>query len=112
MARPAAHDHAGQQRAARRAAVAARTWPATICVGRGHDQLHAVLDRPVAVEQQDILGAGADIDRQNSAMALPLHRWLTSCSCYHTMGRGTIASPVASSNRKTQTAYNGHKGKS
>src|SRR5450759_3399963 len=33
--------------------------------GRGHDQLQTVLWRALAIEKQDILGAGADVDGED-----------------------------------------------
>ena len=64
-ARPAAHDHAGdQQGQPRRGRPPDLLRPISTC-RRGHHQLQAVLRRPLAVEEQDVLGAGADVDGED-----------------------------------------------
>ncbi len=60
-ARPAAHNHAGDQEG-QASCCRLLDLPSDQQRGRRHDQLQAVLRRPLAVEEQDILGAGANVD--------------------------------------------------
>ena len=71
MAWPAAHQRAMQRDWYAR--VSGRTHSLRYDLRRrGHHQLRAVFHRPIAIEEQDILGTGANINRENT-------HWVYSC---------------------------------